>query len=77
MYSFAVVAFELICGTAPFDGEHPAYVCAEKIARPAPALSNRTPQWIEPRVDAIFDRALSRDASARPASCAAFVASLL
>lgn len=76
VYSFAVVLFELIAGTAPFHHDHPAYVLAAKVARPAPLLSNRTPQTVAPALDTLFACALSRDPRERPASCQMLVASL-
>lgn len=68
IYCLAVVAYELISGRLPFESDNGAHLLAQKIAMPAPPLSQMT-EVASPALDAFFARALSRTPSDRPTSC--------
>ena len=76
VYSLAVVAYELVTGTLPFDHDDPAYVMAAKISNIAPSISTRLKGEVPVALDELFTRALSRRPQKRPASCTAFIEAL-
>lgn len=76
VYALAVVAFEMIAGHLPFDGENPTYLLASKMTTDAPKLSELAAQPISPALDDLFARALSRRPHERPESCGAFIEEL-
>jgi serine/threonine-protein kinase len=75
VYSLAIVAYEMLTGLVPFDGQ-PMAVLMDKVARPAPRLSEITGRRYDETVEAVFAQALARDPGARPATATAFVEAL-
>ena len=74
-YSLGVVAFELLTGTRPFEGESMTAEAAAHVHAPVPSISEREPS-LPHELDPVFERALAKDPSARYPSAAEFVAEL-
>lgn len=74
-YALGVLAFELSCGSPPFESPVPMDVMLAKLTTDAPLLSSVTGRR-SPALDAVLARALARDPEARHGSCAELVASL-
>ena len=74
-YALAVVAYELLSGRRPFEGETGAGEALAAGREPVPPISQLRP-GLPSRLDAIFERALAKDPGARPASCAELVGDL-
>ena len=75
LYGLAVVAWELLTGDRPFTGDTPAAEAAAHVHAPVPSISMRRPD-LPRELDAVFDRALAKDPSARYPTAAEFVAEL-
>jgi hypothetical protein len=75
LYGLAVVAFELLTGRRPYEGDTAAAEAAAHIHAPIPSISAQRSDL--PRtLDAVFERALAKDPDVRHASAADFVADL-
>src|SRR5919197_5085 len=74
-YSLAVVAFELLTGTKPFQAEHFAAQARAHVEEPSPAASERV-RGLPAEVDDVLDRGLAKEPDERWGSCDAFVAAL-
>ena len=74
-YALAVVAFELLTGTRPYENENPTAEAAAHVGAPIPAISRRAGS-VPAAADAVFERALAKDPARRYPSCADFVAAL-
>ena len=74
-YALAVLAFELLTGTRPYETETATAEALGHVQAPIPPISDRNPMLPE-ELDAVFDRALAKNPDARFSSCAEFVAAL-
>jgi hypothetical protein len=75
LYALAVVAYELLAGRRPFESDSPTAEAAAHATAAVPSIHAAKPTL--PRtLDPVFRRALAKDAAARPASAAEFVAEL-
>ena len=74
-YALAVVAFELLTGTRPFENDSPTAEATAHVRAPVPSISSLG-HGVPREADAVFRRALAKDAAARFPSCAEFVAAL-
>jgi serine/threonine-protein kinase len=74
-YGLAVVAFELLTGTRPFENASPTAEAAAHVSTPVPSASMRGRHIPRP-VDAVFARALAKRPQDRYSSCGEFVAAL-
>src|SRR3954470_14113511 len=74
-YALAVVAYELLTGTRPFEAEHFAAQARAHVEDPPPPASQRAPE-LSRAVDAVLERALAKDPSDRWPSSEAFVDAL-
>lgn len=72
-YGLAVVAWELLTGTRPFETESPTAEAAAHVNAPIPAISE---EGLPPELDPVFKRALAKDPDTRYNSAADFVAAL-
>jgi serine/threonine-protein kinase len=72
-YALAVVAWELLTGHRPFAAESPTAEAAAHVHDPPPSLCPERPDLPCRELDAVFARALAKDPSARPATCADLV----
>jgi len=73
-YALAVVAFELLTGSRPFESESPTAEAAAHVNAPIPSVSSVSS--LPHELDAVFERALAKDPDRRFATCADFAAAL-
>jgi hypothetical protein len=73
LYALGVVAFELLTGERPYQGDTAAAEAAAHIHAPIPLVSERRPQ-LPRELDDVFERALAKDPKARYPSAGEFVA---
>jgi eukaryotic-like serine/threonine-protein kinase len=74
-YALGVVAFELLTGRRPFEGDTAATEAFAHMNAPVPSAETIVPDLPE-GVDDVFARALAKDPDDRPASCAELVSEL-
>src|SRR5205085_2294260 len=74
-YSLAVVAFELLTGSRPYEGDSVTAEASAHVHAPVPSASARN-RDLPREVDAVFRRALAKDSAQRYPSCAEFTAAL-
>jgi tRNA A-37 threonylcarbamoyl transferase component Bud32 len=74
-YAFAVVAYELLTGTRPFEAEHFAAQARAHVEDPPPPASERNPE-LSRAVDAVLERGLAKDPADRWDSSEEFVDAL-
>jgi serine/threonine protein kinase len=74
-YSLATIAYEMLTGVIPFDGEALMELLYAQVHREPPPPSTRNSS-LNPRVDAVIMRGLAKDPNARWESCTAFVHAL-
>jgi serine/threonine-protein kinase len=66
LYSFGVIAFEMLTGARPFDHESKVSLLGMHVTAPIPKMSERAPTAnIPPEIEAIVEQLLAKDASAR------------
>ena len=75
IYALAVVAYELLTGSRPFEAEHFAAQARAHIEDPVPAASTRAPE-LSRAVDAVLERGLAKAPGDRWENAEAFVAAL-
>ncbi|TML28525.1 MAG: serine/threonine protein kinase [Actinobacteria bacterium] len=73
-YALAVVAFELLTGSRPFEADSPTAEAAAHVNAPVPSISARAD--LPREIDRCFERALAKDPAQRFGTCAEFVAAL-
>ncbi len=71
-YALAVVAYELLTGSRPFEAEHFAAQARAHVEDPPPPASSRDPE-LSTAVDAVLERGLAKDPADRWPSAAEFV----
>ena len=74
-YSLATIAYEMLTGVIPFDGEALMELLYAQVHREPPPPSSRNSS-LGPRVDAVLMRGLAKDPNARWESGTAFVRAL-
>ena len=74
-YSLGVVAFELLTGRRPFETDTAATEAFAHANAPVPSATSLAPE-LPAGIDAVFQRALAKDGSERPRSCAELVEEL-
>ena len=74
-YALAVIAYELLAGKPPFEGENPLSLMHQHVTSPAPALSSRV-AGLPAGLDAVFARALAKDPAERHPKCAALASAI-
>jgi tetratricopeptide (TPR) repeat protein len=74
-YSLAVVAFELLTGTRPFESDSVTAEATAHVRAEVPSASERNPQ-LPPEVDDVFRKALAKDPGQRFETAALFVEAL-
>jgi len=73
-YALAVVAYELLSGSRPFEADSPTAEAAAHVNAPVPPISVRAD--VPRELDRCFARALAKDPRQRFATCADFAAAL-
>ncbi len=74
-YALAVLAYELLSGKPPFDGESALSLMHQHVTAPAPLLSSAV-YGLPAGLDPVFEEALAKDPERRPASCREFTRQL-
>lgn len=74
-FSLAVIAYEILTGERPFQGEHLSTVVYRIVAEP-PAEAYRINGTLTPRIDEVLRRALSKKPEDRFPTCSNFVGAL-
>lgn len=74
-YSLAVIAYELLAGRPPFDGDSSTSTLVMHITQPPPPASSVSPA-VPPEADQVLLQALEKKPAARYATCAAFLQAL-
>ena len=74
-YALGVVAFELLTGSRPFEGDSVTAEASAHVQAPIPRASERN-RNLPVELDEVFERALAKGANDRFDSCAEFVAAL-
>jgi serine/threonine-protein kinase len=76
VYSLAVVAFELLTGRLPYDGDSVLAVVRAKLTTPHPSLTERSGRIFAVPLELAFQQAFDLDPTKRQASATALVRSL-
>lgn len=74
-YALAVMAFELLSGKPPFEGDSALAVLHQHVTAPVPPISRSVP-GLPPSVDGVLRKALSKDPGDRHPSCREFARQL-
>src|SRR3954471_18480532 len=75
-YALAVVAYELLTSTRPFEAEHFAAQARAHVEDPVPPASSRAVVDLSPAVDAVLERGLAKEPADRWKSAEEFVDAL-
>jgi serine/threonine protein kinase len=75
IYSFAVVAYEMIAGRVPFDATSASRIAAQQLFAPVPPLSRYAPR-VSRKVDAVMARALAKHPGDRYETASEFATAL-
>ncbi len=75
IYALATVAYELLAGVTPFEGDSARLVMTRRILESAPSIRRHRPE-LPKAVDAVLLRALARNAAERYGSATEFAAAL-
>ncbi|MCP3958247.1 MAG: protein kinase [bacterium] len=70
-YSLAVMAYEMLAGRPPFEGENVLSILHQHATSPVPPITTRVAD-LPPGVDEALDLALRKDPETRPGTCRAF-----
>lgn len=72
IYSLAVIAFEMLTGGRPYQGNDPHKLVMATVHEPIPSLRERNPE-LHPQVEAVVEAGLAKDPDRRPATAVEFV----
>jgi len=75
-YALGVLAYEILSGKPPFDGESALALMHQHVTSPAPPLSSSV-HGLPAGLDPVFERALAKEPGRRPPSCRTFATELL
>jgi serine/threonine-protein kinase len=74
-YGLAVVGFELLTGTRPYEADSITAEATAHVQAPVPSAAARNPN-LPPEIDGVFRRALAKAPGERYPTCAEYVAAL-
>ncbi len=74
-FSLAVIAYEILTGERPFEGEQLSTV-VYRIVADQPAAAHLINPTLTPQIDSVLRRALAKNPEARFSSCSSFVGAL-
>lgn len=72
IYSLAIVIYEMLAGRLPFNGESLHEIASEHLFTQPPLLHEET-TIVQPAFSNVLARAMAKDRSQRPATCAEFI----
>src|SRR5574341_473174 len=72
IYSLGILAFEMLCGKPPFQGDSSIVVALKQVYDPPPRLDTIV-EGLPPALEVVIMRALSKDARERYPTAAAFI----
>lgn len=72
IYSLAVIAFEMLAGSRPYQGGDPHKLVMATVHEPVPSVRERNPE-LSAQVQAVVEAGLAKDPDRRPASAVEFV----
>ncbi len=75
IYSLAIVIYEMIAGRLPFTGDSLHEIASEHLFSAPPLLHEET-NLVPPSFSLVLTKAMAKDRSQRPATCAEFMAQL-
>lgn len=75
LYSAGIVLYEMLAGTAPFDGDHAVAVALAHQQRPVPPLRDHA-RHVDPDLAAVVERSLAKDPADRYVSASSMRAAL-
>jgi len=76
VYALATVAFELLCGVAPFQADNPLRILPMKLMNDAPSMREVSGRVFSDEIEAVLARGLTREPDDRWPSAGEFVAAL-
>jgi serine/threonine-protein kinase len=76
VYALATVAFELLCGVAPFQADNPLRILPMKLMNDAPTMREASGRVFSEEIEAVLARGLTREPDDRWPSAGEFVAAL-
>jgi serine/threonine protein kinase len=76
IYALATVAFELMTGSLPFEGQDPAELREKKTTQPARSLAEAGERDFPAALEVVLARGLAQRPSDRPASASEFITAL-
>jgi serine/threonine-protein kinase len=75
-YALGVVAFELLTGRRPFEGDTPLSISMKQVNE-APPLASQINPLVPPKLEAVLQRVLSKDPEKRFPDCSSFAQAVL
>lgn len=75
-FALAVIAYQMLTGRRPFEGEHVTSICYQIVHADPPSLADINPE-LPPAVSQVLRRALDKDPAKRFPTCTEFATALV